>query len=421
MAAEGQTVNIHIKTLKGQKMGLEINLSHSVAELKQQIESELKLGEASTMRLVYCGKILKKDQKLSSFGFKDGEFIVLTKVKKRVAKRPASQPTQPQQPAATSEPAPAQPTGSNNNAASAAAPEAPSSGTGNAEVNAELESTLQNLMAMGFTREQCQQALRAAYNNAERAVEYLLNGLPANFNPADVMPSQPNVGRPAAMGGQQRQPAAGQGQGQNQPSQQRLQQLLQGDGLARSLILRMISNPRLRQLFFQAVQTVRPDFQMSRESNEAMENILGLLQDPRVLQMCLHLLIGGEGPEAAMPPSASGGPGAPVQVQVTAEELEQIKRLSSTLGVTQQRAVEAFLLADRNLEVAASFLMSSNEDGAFGAAAERPPVTENNEMQVEVPGSEDAPEQMQIEENQNEEESGDNSGQNNENEPKPEN
>jgi len=271
-------------------------------------------------------------------------------------------------------------------------------------------------MAMGFSREQCQQALRAAYNNAERAVEYLLNGLPSNFNPADVMPSQPNVGRPAAMGGQQRPQPSGQGQGQ--PSPQRLQQLLQGDGLARSLILRMISNPRLRQLFFQAVQTVRPDFQMSRESNEAMENILGLLQDPRVLQMCLHLLIGGEGPEAAMPPS--GGPGGPVQVQVTAEELEQIKRLSSTLGVTQQRAVEAFLLADRNLEVAASFLMSSNEDGAFGAAAERPPVTENNEMQVEAPESENAPEQMQIEENQNEE-SGDNSGQNNENEPKPEN
>lgn len=418
MAAEGQTVNIHIKTLKGQKMGLEINLSHSVAELKQQIETELKLGEASTMRLVYCGKILKKDQKLSSFGFKDGEFIVLTKVKKRVAKRPASQPTQPQQPAAASEPAPAQPAASNNNDASSAAPEAPSSGTGNAEVNEELESTLVNLMAMGFTREQCQQALRAAYNNAERAVEYLLNGLPANFNPADVMPSQPNVGRPAEMGGQPRQPASGQGQGQ--PSQQRLQQLLQGDSLARSLILRMISNPRLRQLFFQAVQTVRPDFQMSRESNEAMENILGLLQDPRVLQMCLHLLIGGEGPEAAMP-AASGGPRGPVQVQVTAEELEQIKRLSNTLGVTQQRAVEAFLLADRNLEVAASFLMSSNEDGAFGAAP-APAVEENNEMQVEAPESENAPEQMQIEETENQnEESGDNSGQNNENDPKPEN
>lgn len=32
---------------------------------------------------------------------------------------------------------------------------------------------------MGFPREQCVAALSAAFNNSERAVEYLLNGIPA--------------------------------------------------------------------------------------------------------------------------------------------------------------------------------------------------------------------------------------------------
>lgn len=31
---------------------------------------------------------------------------------------------------------------------------------------------------MGFDREKCTKALKAAYNNTDRAVEYLLNGIP---------------------------------------------------------------------------------------------------------------------------------------------------------------------------------------------------------------------------------------------------
>lgn len=53
------------------------------------------------------------------------------------------------------------------------------------------EADINELMSMGFPRDQCVEALRAAYNNVERAVEYLLNGIPENVRGQGSQPAPP--------------------------------------------------------------------------------------------------------------------------------------------------------------------------------------------------------------------------------------
>ena len=63
----------------------------------------------------------------------------------------------------------------------------------------------------------------------------------------------------------------------------------------------------------------------------------------------------GMGGMPGMPGRQGPGPGA---IQVTAEEMEAIKRLES-LGFTQSRAVQAYFACDKNEEYAANFLFES--------------------------------------------------------------
>ncbi|GAB0498176.1 hypothetical protein MMPV_009517 [Pyropia vietnamensis] len=209
------TMKLTVKTLAGKTFTVEAEDTETVwagskvHALKAKVAEALGNSDADPLgyRLVHSGKVLSaNDAALSAVGVNDSGFIVVMPPKKVVAKKmpaPAKAPTAAAA-ATPATPAAAAPVPASDTPAAAAAPAAAgTAGAGNdLVVGSQYEASVQRLCDMGFAEDQVKLALRAAFNNPVRAVEYLSNGIPASAveEAASVVPS--TVGAtPAASGG----------------------------------------------------------------------------------------------------------------------------------------------------------------------------------------------------------------------------
>lgn len=369
---------------------LEAEGSETIADLKQKI-SNTQGHSVESQKLIFSGKILTDDKTVASCEIKEKDFLVLmvSKSKPTPAQPPpviASTSTpQPEAAAPDSAPTPAAPQATSTAPAAPApvAPPAPSAAPAAAPVTADgsfltgeaLQSTISNMVEMGFEREQVIRALRASFNNPDRAVEYLMTGIPAHLmheaagpaaRPAQtggVAPTTPAASAPASTApAAQAAPVAPAGQPQNlfQLAQQQQQQpggrgtATAGAGAGEIDLEALRNHPQFQQLR-QLVQTnpnlLAPLVQQIMEQNPQLGQLFE--SNPEAL---MQLLNGGDEAEGdgAMPPGAQ-------VIHITPEEQAAIGRLEA-LGFSRQKAAEAYLACDKNEELAANYLFETGFD-----------------------------------------------------------
>ncbi|KAJ6641947.1 UV excision repair protein RAD23 like B, partial [Pseudolycoriella hygida] len=406
-------MKLTIKNLQQQTFIIDIDPVNTVLQLKQKIETERgKEYVVELQKLIYAGLILNDEKTIESYKVDEKKFIVLLMKKKDDGT--AGQPT-PATVTTTSSPSSTTPVKSasagaaNKPEASAVEvakdepaiaetvkqPEAAPAGEGSAPPTAQVaaesallmgddyQQMISNIMEMGYCREMVEQALRASFNNPDRAVEYLLSGIPeGNFEEHELDPSGAAAAAVEATSGdanrtggegQIRVPASGEVEEgadplaflRNQPQFHQMRQLIHQNPEFLNAVLQQIgqNNPALLQLISENQESF---LNMLNEQNEGADN---QANDGTARQQS-----GGETRRVnregsgAVDGSVGAGSGAGnletslgATIPLTPQDRQAIERLQD-LGFPEHLVLQAYFACEKNENLAANFLLSQNMD-----------------------------------------------------------
>ncbi|XP_077201483.1 UV excision repair protein RAD23 homolog B isoform X1 [Paroedura picta] len=228
------------------------------------------------------------------------------------------------------------------------------------------ENMVTEIMSMGYEREQVIAALRASFNNPDRAVEYLLMGIPgdresqgmADPPQAASTGASPSSAVAAAAATTTTTTTATSSTGghpleflRNQPQFQQMRQIIQ-------------QNPSLLPALLQQIGRENPQLLQSshapQQISQHQEHFIQMLNEP--------VQESGQGGGGS---GGGGGGGGGVAaeagsrhmnyIQVTPQEKEAIERLKA-LGFPEGLVIQAYFACEKNENLAANFLLQQNFD-----------------------------------------------------------
>ncbi|XP_010459157.1 PREDICTED: probable ubiquitin receptor RAD23a [Camelina sativa] len=366
-------MKLTVKTLKGSHFEIKVLPTDTIMAVKKNIEDSQSKDNypCGQQLLIHNGKVLKDETTLVENKVTEEGFLVvmLSKSKTASSAGPSSaQPTSTATSTVSSTTTPAAPLTTQSIAVpapnSTSAQEQPASQSdtyGQAASTlvsgSSVEQMVQQIMEMGggsWDKETVTRALRAAYNNPERAVDYLYSGIPETVVVPATIPS--GVGSdaehaaPPASGGPNSSPldlfpqeAVSDAVGGDLGTLE----FLRGNDQFQQLRTMVNSNPQILQPMLQELGKQNP--QLLRLIQENQTEFLQLLNEPY------------EGSDGDMDIFDQPEQEMPHAVNVTPAEQEAIQRLEA-MGFDRALVIEAFLACDRNEELAANYLLEHSTD-----------------------------------------------------------
>ncbi|KAM6304462.1 UV excision repair protein RAD23 homolog B isoform 4-T4 [Podargus strigoides] len=378
-----------------------------VKALKEKIESERGKDAfpVAGQKLIYAGKILNDDTALKEYKIDEKNFVVVMVTKPKAAAGVTQQsntttalssttaPTPVAAPVAAPVPAPVppppapeavacelapvsapkeeKPARNPPEAQAAVSPASTDSTTGDTSrsnlfedaisalvvmlllvTGQSYENMVTEIMSMGYEREQVIAALRASFNNPDRAVEYLLMGIPGD-NQAVAEPPQASTGASpssAVAAAVATIPTTASSVGghpleflRNQPQFQQMRQIIQ-------------QNPSLLPALLQQIGRENP--QLLQQISQHQEHFIHMLNEP-VLESRQGL--SARDGVASTGGAAETGSDLMNYIQVTPQEKEAIERLKA-LGFPEGLVIQAYFACEKNENLAANFLLQQNFD-----------------------------------------------------------
>ncbi|KAK4474492.1 hypothetical protein MN116_001641 [Schistosoma mekongi] len=346
-------MKVTFKTLKQQTFVLDLQEDDLVGDVKKKIEAERGSEfDASTQKLIHSGKVMEDSKSLKDYKVTDSGFVVVMSVSKPVKEGSASAPGNPTgdgKPAPDKKvpdvdviESPGSKVDANPQPSLPTVTTTPSTRTNtlgfeeSSLVTGEnFERVVQELVSMGFEKPLVIRAMRAGFNNPDRAFEYLSSGNIPNIDIVDqpsqregsesVSPEAPrDADTPGSESAGSEDPIAALA---SLPQFQQMRALVQ-------------ANPELLPQLIQQIGNDNADlFRLIQENEQAFLEFLNT------------------------PVTGTARPAGQRQtiLTMTAEERAAVDRLKA-LGFPEELVIQAYYACEKNEDAAANFLLSESLD-----------------------------------------------------------